>query len=301
MQSAWSRIPPEIAHEIAGHNTDDIATLRAMSLVSKTTRSLAIVHLFSAIHFACAEDFPRWLDMLSRTPTLGTVVKKVKLSEAGKDWLRRRRGLTSATQLRHFTGPPVIPPLPRVHTVKWEQISLNGAIAMMVAHMALFPNIEKLHLRNVDLGCFARLTNLLAACGRVKSLSFHSATLEEDSDLEEDYTSDVDIDSGDESPTDLNLLDALENDERRRPERPRETLFDLTALEELEVIDCSYGNDYLPLLMQGSRPNQLKKLSFGDFCREGPCSVLGTEKLLRLGATSLVHLVIDPAFSFTGE
>jgi hypothetical protein len=47
----------EIAHEIAGHNADDVGTLRAMALVSKTTRSVAITHLFSRIHFACVEDF----------------------------------------------------------------------------------------------------------------------------------------------------------------------------------------------------------------------------------------------------
>ncbi|KAJ7348055.1 hypothetical protein DFH08DRAFT_156798 [Mycena albidolilacea] len=46
-----------------------------MSLVSKMTRSLAITHIFSSIHFACTEDFPRWLDMLSRTPALGNVVQ----------------------------------------------------------------------------------------------------------------------------------------------------------------------------------------------------------------------------------
>ncbi|KAJ7841639.1 hypothetical protein B0H13DRAFT_2099476, partial [Mycena leptocephala] len=152
MPSAWSRIPPEIAHEITGHCAQDMATLRAMSLVSKTTHALAIVHLFSSLHFACAEDFSRWLDMLRRTPALGKVVKKVKLSEPDQDWLRRRRQrFTSTTKLRDSTVPPVIPPMPSVRTVEWEPISLNAAVAMMVAYMALFPNVEKLHFCNMDL------------------------------------------------------------------------------------------------------------------------------------------------------
>ncbi|KAJ7811128.1 hypothetical protein B0H13DRAFT_1926918 [Mycena leptocephala] len=69
--------------------------------------------------------------MLRRTPALGTVVKKVKLSEADQDWLRRRRrGFASTTKLHGSTVPPVIPPMPSVRTVEWEHISLNAAVAM---------------------------------------------------------------------------------------------------------------------------------------------------------------------------
>ncbi|KAJ6541533.1 hypothetical protein B0H19DRAFT_1173461 [Mycena capillaripes] len=272
MDSSWSRIPPEIAHEIAGHNADDVATLHAMSLVSTTTRSLVLNYIFSSIHFACAEDFSRWLDMLSRTPALRTAVKKVKFSKAGKDWLRRRRGLTHPTPLHDSAIPPMIPALPSVRSVEWDSMSLYNAnaVAMMVAYMALFPNVEKVHLSSMDLWQFGALTNLLGACGQLKGLSFYSVTLEEEQfDWEE--------------------------------ERLQETPFDLTALEDLVVIDCGYGNDCLPRLMQDSRPRGLKTLSFGNFLVEEPYSALGTEKLLQFSALSLVNLVVDPTFQYTDE
>jgi hypothetical protein len=93
------------------------------------------MYLFSSIHFACVEDFSQWLDML-RTPMLNSVVKKVKFSDRKKDSLRRQ-GLGSVTELLDSTSPPVIPPLPTVHSVKWDYIDLiyGPPSGMVVAHM----------------------------------------------------------------------------------------------------------------------------------------------------------------------
>ncbi|KAJ7868747.1 hypothetical protein B0H14DRAFT_3583484 [Mycena olivaceomarginata] len=198
MHPSWSDIPLELAQEIAGHNADDRATLRAMSL------------------FACAEDFAQWLDILGRTPMLETVVKAAKFFEADRDWLRRWRRLKSAAPLGGCTAPPVIPALPSVRSVEWDGMSMSYAnsnsVAMAVAYMALFPNVDTLRLCGMEFG-FAALASLLGACGQLKRLSFHAATAEEgDSDSE--------IDSGADLP-----------------------LFDLTALEEL-VAAWSRGEIY---------------------------------------------------------
>ncbi|KAJ7746456.1 hypothetical protein DFH07DRAFT_590324 [Mycena maculata] len=298
--SHWSRIPPELAHEIAGHNADDIPTLRALSLASKSTRSSAIIYLFSFIHFACPEDFSQWLDMLDRTPALATIVKRVKLSEPGKDWLRRRRlqrRFQSATELRNSIVPPIIPALPSVHSVEWDYThAVRGNLVMMVAHMALFPNVKKLYLNNMGFNRFAELMYLLGACGRLQWLSLETTTVELD---EEDNYNYPEIQSDGDAARESGTL-ALTVDRERFIPSPR-TPFDLTALEGLVITDCHYpdGNDYFIGLLEDSRPNGLKSLAFGGFCHDEPCSIHATEKLLRLSAPSLVKLVIDPTFQYT--
>ncbi|KAJ7846877.1 hypothetical protein B0H14DRAFT_3677757 [Mycena olivaceomarginata] len=234
-----------------------------MSLVSKTTRFLAIPHIFSTIQFACVEDFARWLDILGRTPILGTVVKAVKFFEADRDWLRRWRRLKSAAPLRACTAPPVIPALPSVRSVEWYGMSMSydnsNSVAMAVAHMVFFHNVDKHCLCGMEFG-FAALASLLGACGQLKSLSFHAATAEEGG-------SDSEIDSG-------------------TADRPRQALFDLAALEELVVIDSKSahpeGDGTLLRLLQYSRPRRLQTLSFGDVYLEEPC-------------------ITDPAFPYTAK
>jgi hypothetical protein len=249
--------------------------LRAISLVSKATRSLVIPHIFSTIQFDCVEDFGWWLDILRRTPVLTTVVKKVKFHAARSDWRRRRdrRGLKCAvTTLRSHTAPPVIPPMPRVRAVEWAGVNLiyTDIVAMAVAHTALFPNVEKLHLCNLEFS-FAGLANLLGACGRLKSLSLHVAR---DSNLTLDFGG----------------------------TQPQQAPFDLTALEEVVLTHYYSGrNDILLRLLQHSPPARLQTLSFGDF-RHGKFDAFHiTETLSRFSAPSLVNLVVDPIFPCTGE
>jgi hypothetical protein len=142
--------------------------------------------------------------MLSRTPALGNVVKTVKFSEASKDWLRRhRRGLESPTPLCDFEAPPVIPPLASVLSVELD--AMSSAITMTVAHLALFPNLKKLHFQNMWFS-LVQLTNILGACRPLITLSFHMTSMdfedeEYDSDSEDPSrgNSDSDVDSGDEA------------------------------------------------------------------------------------------------------
>ncbi|KAJ7868741.1 hypothetical protein B0H14DRAFT_3583475 [Mycena olivaceomarginata] len=219
-----------------------------MSLVSKTTRFLAIPHIFSTIQFACVEDFARWLDILGRTPILGTVVKAVKFFEADRDWLRRWRRLKSAAPLRACTAP--------ARDSRLAQRALSrmvcNSVAMAVAHMVFFHNVDKHCLCGMEFG-FAALASLLATA--------------------EEGGSDSEIDSG-------------------TADRPRQALFDLAALEELVVIDSKSahpeGDGTLLRLLQYSRPRRLQTLSFGDVYLEEPC-ITGTEKLLQFGAPSVVN------------
>ncbi|KAF7346949.1 hypothetical protein MVEN_01447300 [Mycena venus] len=177
--ASWSDIPTEITHEIAEHNADDPSTLHAMSLVSQATRLSVIKHIFSTINFQSVEAFRQWLDMLGRTPMLATVVKKVKFTNCKeRDW--RQRGLTrSDTPLRTYDAPPMIPSLPTVCSVEWcITLHDDSRIVMLLAHLALFPNVTKLHLGDTSF-TFCGLNKILRACGQLKSLSFRAATLAE--------------------------------------------------------------------------------------------------------------------------
>ncbi|KAJ6541456.1 hypothetical protein B0H19DRAFT_1268455 [Mycena capillaripes] len=71
--------------------------------------------------------------------------------------------------------------------------------------------------------------------------------------------------------------DEEHSDPEEEEEWPQETPLDLTALEELVAVECGLQS-------------QPKMLSFGDSLFEEPYSVLGTEKLLRFYASSLVNL-----------
>ncbi|KAJ7150924.1 hypothetical protein C8R43DRAFT_492833 [Mycena crocata] len=163
--SDWSRIPPEIGHEIAAQNADDVSSLCAMCLVSKKTRSLAIPHLFSTIKFTHSEDFSQWLDMLGRTPSLANVVKTVNFFD--HDELTGRSDLTK--HLYQAAIPPVIPYMPSVRTIRWNA---GVSVEMMVAYLSLFPNAKELHIYGVSLESFHSLIRILSACGDLKILSF---------------------------------------------------------------------------------------------------------------------------------
>ncbi|KAJ6575325.1 hypothetical protein B0H19DRAFT_1372151 [Mycena capillaripes] len=269
-ESAWSRIPPEIIHEIAAHNADDVPSLRVMSLVSKTIRSFAIEHLFSMIHFACAHDFTIWHTMLRRTPKLQTIVKRVKFSDAGRNRTERGRTVRSRKKLSGAVVPPKISVMPNVRVVEWDGEDI--VVSMAVAYMALFPNIQELCLNNLDLDGFDELARLLATCGSLRALSFRGVQAE-----------DFGLDLG------------LEDEWTPPPTVSRELLaFDLTALEELEVIECGdpdRESDYLVQMIEKSQPTGLKSLTFTEgFAGEEPCSLTAMDKLLRLAASSLVNL-----------
>ncbi|KAF7347575.1 hypothetical protein MVEN_01514100 [Mycena venus] len=282
-RSIWSRIPPELAAEIAAHNADDVASLRAMSLVSKGMRSFAIEHLFTVIHFACAQDLTFWGAMIRRTPRLQHIVKKVKFSDPNKRWMKRHRKVRSPKPLSSATVPPKVPIMPNVRVVEWEEDDENIveiSATMATAYMTLFPNTEELYLSgmtfdgfsemslnltNSSLDGFDELATLLGTCAKLRVLSFR----------------DTDVDEG------------LGLDNGKRPK------FNLTALEELRVIECGDTEfaefDFLVQLVEASRPNELKSMTFAqgfDFGGDEPCSLLAMDKLLRLAAPSLVDLTI---------
>ncbi|KAJ7098240.1 hypothetical protein C8R44DRAFT_748104 [Mycena epipterygia] len=296
-ESPWSRMPAELADEIAGHNAHDVPSLRRMALVSKTVRSSAITHLFSVIHFTCVEDFSRWLDMLRRTPRLGVIVKKVKFSDPNELWARRHSGLQSVTKLTHAPVPPTIPVMPNVRVVEWARAPGTKRFDLAefdptigIAYMALFPSIEKLHLRNIAFRGLVPAANFLSVCKSLKVLSLTSV---------EFYDSEPDSDS------DGGLPLAMTHWSRLSP-----SPFNLTDLEELAVASIRYPKskkDYLVELLEISPPAALKSLSFDPGIHEylnenSPCSALTTfEKLIRLGAHSVINLAIEPTFGGQSE
>ncbi|KAJ7034534.1 hypothetical protein C8F04DRAFT_566439 [Mycena alexandri] len=274
---ARSRIPLEIAHEIVGHNAKDFPSLQAMALASKSMRFLAMEHLFSVVHFACSEDFPWWLDMLSRTPTLVTFVKRVKFSEPDTSWLKRHRG-PNTSRLDLTTVPPLIP-LPNVSSVEWLSLGYsNPTSRMATAWMHLFPNVQKVHFEGIYFHGLASLSNFLAAFGNLKALSLVNTH----------------VDPEDESE---------DNDDSPPRERPQPSTFNLAEVEDLAISGSepldSDGLDHILYLLQQSPPTKLKSLDLGGFGYGSdfdPCSILAMERLLSVGASSLLNLIIESTF-----
>ncbi|KAJ7651745.1 hypothetical protein DFH06DRAFT_1208015 [Mycena polygramma] len=267
-ESARSRIPPEIVHEIVAHNADDVSSLRAMSLASKTTRTFAIEHLFSVIHFACAQDITLWKTMVRRTPKLQTIVKKVKFSEV--DRLNGGRMVRARKDLRDAAVPPKIPVMPNVRVVEWSANVFPAMhVPMAVAYLGLFPNIQELYLSGLMLENFDHLATLLAACGRIRVLSL------------------CDMDDAGEDDSGMSSQSTPAKQKRRN--------FDLTALEELVITDCGDLDeaDYVVQLVEQSRPAGLKSLTFVEgLDGNEACSILAMETLLRLAVPSLADLAI---------
>ncbi|KAJ6491335.1 hypothetical protein C8R47DRAFT_446167 [Mycena vitilis] len=327
--SHWSKIPPEIVHEIARYNANDTSCLHSMSLVSKAMRFSAIEHLFSGIRFACAEDFHWWLEMVRRTPILTTIVKRVKFSQRGAWWLKENRSMvvqthrsirdvsqnqpSTHTELLLATIPPLIPSLPNVSVVEWEYfydllgksdlvapcVSMGPTylgldLTMVVAYMALLPNVQTLCLKDMSFNGLLSFTNFVVVCGNLKALSVVKTIVDVEY-IESEHESDSD------SPSDVGISAGLRRD--------RLQLGPIKAeLQDLAVTECAYtiGEKYLIHLAENSSPS-LKSLSFGRLGHEqydpfeDPCSLLAMEKLLSFGAPTINNLTIEPTFSAKSE
>ncbi|KAF7348585.1 hypothetical protein MVEN_01376100 [Mycena venus] len=275
-ESPWSPfgIPPEIALEIAAHNADDVASLRAMSIVSKAMRFLAIDHLFSFIHFACEQDFSTWETMVRRTPRLSSIVKKVKFDDPDLDskygWLKCFRSMDFPDRLFQAVVPPRIPTMPNVRAVEWDAFRIDTT--MWVAYMSLFPNMKELHFTALAAEVH-QLDDLLGACGRLSVLSFRR-------------------------------VEVLHNGQRQwgivhqPPAKQQRPPLDLSALEGLSLTDSEtipISNrlpgiqEYLISLVEGSPPTGLKSITFGAFCEVTTSTM---ERILPLAVTSLTNLCL---------
>ncbi|KAJ6491258.1 hypothetical protein C8R47DRAFT_1319601 [Mycena vitilis] len=257
---SWSRFPRELADEIAGHNIEDVPTLGAMCLASKAMRLSAIEHLFSTVHFTCADDFnPWWANMLRRTPRLQTAVRKVRFSDKFQTeaWRMRHPGTSYPKQLHEAVIPPQIPIMPNVCVVEWAGDQDLIPISVAVAYMALFPNITELRLRSLTFTSMDDLVNLLGSCGRLRVLS----------------TSRTDV-----------LIDALID--------RKSTPFDLSALEELEIEGYTC---ILPLIVtRRFRPAGLLSLRYLNF---ETIDIQAAESTLHLATPSLINLDLAPDLS----
>ncbi|KAJ7636853.1 hypothetical protein FB45DRAFT_1056124 [Roridomyces roridus] len=263
--SYWSRIPAELQHEITAYNADDMDTLRALCLASKTTRPFAITHLFSVIRFSCVEDFAWWIEMLGRTPVLTSIVKQVKI--LGNDVPRRlnrsrRRILPTVTKLSGNQIIPAFPHLPHVHSVEYNG---PGILDIAVQSAPLFPRMHKLQLVNIAFPSFHRLTELVGSCGLLTWLAFDTVRVE-----------------------------SLE------PESPHQVP-NLTGLTQLFVKNCQSQLDkWILRLIALYQPLGLRTLVLERPDKTSACIVTTAKKLLRLCTSSLVNLTLDSIFMHTG-
>ncbi|KAF7327930.1 hypothetical protein MKEN_00373100 [Mycena kentingensis (nom. inval.)] len=159
----WSILPPEIGHEIANHNVDDLATLRSMCRVSKAMRRVSIEPLFSVVRFACVEDLSLWVEILQRTPTLNMSVRRVKFS-GSRDNLLGRGSVKKLTPLHKAPAIPHIPAFPLAHAVEWSSFD-DENLAFIPVYMVLFPNVRELQLSYLmELEGDGGLSRILASC-----------------------------------------------------------------------------------------------------------------------------------------
>lgn len=175
--------------------------------------------------------------------------------------------------------------MPNVRVVEWDGEDM--LVSMAVAYLALFPNIKELHLSNLDLDGFDEFAQLLTACGSFRVLLLRNVKAE-----------------------DWDLSSSGSENEWKPPKLDRERLaFDLTALEELTVVECEpedpeSESDYLVQMIEKSQPTGLKSLTFGDsdgYGSEEPCSMIAMDKLLRFATPSLVSLSLGLEHYDSGE
>ncbi|KAJ7636863.1 hypothetical protein FB45DRAFT_1024962 [Roridomyces roridus] len=263
--SYWSLIPAELGHEITAYNADDMDTLRALCLASKTTRPFAIIHLFSVIRFSCVEDFAWWIEMLGRTPVLTSIVKQVKI--LGNDVPRRlnrsrRKIFPTVTKLSGNQIIPAFPHLPHVHSVEYNG---PGILDIAVQSAPLFPRMHKLQLVNIAFPSFHRLTELVGSCGPLTWLAFDTVRIES---------------FNPESPQ---LVYRLPN---------------LVGLDQLLVKHCDFEplfDECIVRLIEQYPPFRLRTLVLARPDDDtDACSISATEKLLQLCARSLENLDLDP-------
>ncbi|KAJ7651746.1 hypothetical protein DFH06DRAFT_1331697 [Mycena polygramma] len=216
--------------------------------------------------------------MLLRTPKLQTVVKKVKFSDTGRDRTERGRVVRSRKKISGAVVPPKFSVMPNVRIVDWDADDFI-AVQMAVAYLGLFPNLNELYLNNFDLNGFDELATLLAACGKLRLLTLSNTKADA---FELDYGS--------------------EDEWLPRTPTDRKPTFDLTALEELVVVNCGDpkdpDSDFLVRMVEHSQPTGLTSLAFTftgkTYDREKPCSIRATERLLCLASPSLVNLSLLP-------
>ncbi|KAJ7757062.1 hypothetical protein B0H16DRAFT_1537897 [Mycena metata] len=263
MTVSLSEVPVEIWQEIITHNSEDVPSLRALCLTSRMIRSWAIEHLFSAVSFSWAQDISWWNIMVGRTPSLQTIVRKVRF--AGNPSAARRRPGRYPIELHDAVDPLRMLTMPNVHAVAWDVLSGNFSLA--IQYLTLFPNMNELRLINMGLNDSDDAAQLLGACGRLRVLSVRNENL---------------------------FGDREDRPKSRSSAEAGVPQIDLTALEELTFIDCSPEEIFLYELMEKSRPFHLKSLTFRG--EEDQYPVRAMEKLLRLAAPSLVHLGVNPSF-----
>ncbi|KAJ7484366.1 hypothetical protein FB451DRAFT_1363894 [Mycena latifolia] len=219
--------------------------------------------LGNCVPLCFSETFmPRRLSRLAGHAELTTIVKSVTFSTW--QYNRPRGGIVLGPDTRWAPDPSTIPPMPSVRIVTWES-SLTADVVAAAPRLSLFPNITELHL-TCFFSDFDSLSKLLGACGRLKVLALKETTVPSDSRIDKSS--------------------------------PHTGLFDLTALEKLDI-HCIDPANYIIDLVDHSTPLQLKYLIFGDSILSGfddSCSIATMAKLLRLSADSLEHLILDPAF-----
>ncbi|KAJ7056217.1 hypothetical protein C8F01DRAFT_1157132 [Mycena amicta] len=256
----WSDLPPELTIRIAYHNADDVATLRAMRLVSRAMRDVATEPLFSVVRFACQEDFTDWLDMLRETPSLVMAVRKVKVSVS-------------------LQGPPMLPTLPNVEEVEWarkgKDIWSTEFAAMYMRRV--FSGATRLSLVDVQFGDLTELSSLLLSCNLLNSLTICRST-------------NLSLGTAPHLPgaptVDLSQLHELtliaHSDARVQNPHSLRLLLQRSQPTQLRVLKLLSERDFVDLGADDAR---------------NPCSVATIITLLRFAAPSLTHLTINPSFS----
>nr|GAT48855.1 predicted protein [Mycena chlorophos] len=164
MVHVWSNIPTEIGLQIAYHNADDLQTLLAMSLASRAMRNVSIEPLFSTLHFSCREDFARWLAMLHHRPSLGSAVRRVKLSLPLQD-----------------APSSDIPSMINVVEVEWSSNQPWDSKIAGLYMTQLFPKATRLSLMHQQFRHLAEISYLVRSCALpLRRLTIRNTSVSED-------------------------------------------------------------------------------------------------------------------------
>ncbi|KAK0459126.1 uncharacterized protein EV420DRAFT_304406 [Desarmillaria tabescens] len=284
MSSRVNDLPAELIDKIVSCNSDDTASLRASSCISRPWRAASLPYLFSFALFSSHKDFARWRTIHSSCPFFLDFVQTVKYEPAQDEALSRlvTNVLTTLPEMAHFralanvmTHPPNYSPLPpdiniscmpKARKLLWDTLLPYGVSVTPETRqfISAFPAIQDLHFS----GPFSSTSNGIEFLSLFKNLQ----------KLELDGIAFV----GGLSPQAFKYSG------------------DMSALRDFSIRDCRMPADWIvDNIFAVSPPKNLRRITCES--TNSPFSPKAFARLLDLASDSLEEFAFTPPIKATAE
>ncbi|PBK86869.1 hypothetical protein ARMGADRAFT_1168779 [Armillaria gallica] len=280
-------LPAELIDKIVSYNSDDMASMRASSCISRAWRAASLPYLFSFAFFSSREDFTRWCTIHASCPYFLDFVQTVKYepgARAQDEELSRvvKDIFPSLPETEHFralanaiTKPPNYSPhppginiscMPKARKLSWDTLLHYGVSVTPETRQFIssFPAIQDLHFS----GLFSSISDGIEFLSLFKSLQ----------KLE---LNDIAFEHG-------NVMPVFQYSG------------DMSALRDLSVKDCRVPADWIvDKVFAVSPPKNLRRITCES--NDSSFSPKVFARLLDLVADSLEELAFTPPISATAE